>query len=60
MKHIWVVESSGGRKWRPLGNLTAVAFYTKKDARRAMLNNEKFSPGLRWRVAKYARVGGDK
>jgi hypothetical protein len=52
MKHIWVVESSGGRKWWPHGHHYA----TKKLAKRAAKGMTSMSPGLKWRVAKYERV----
>lgn len=58
MKHIWVVESSGGRKWNPSGRYHAAAYFTKKAAK-ADLNERDSAPGLKWRVAKYARVGGN-
>jgi hypothetical protein len=54
MKHIWVVESSGGRKWWPQR-----FFFTKKRANTSAGKLQEESPGLKWRVAKYARVGGN-
>jgi hypothetical protein len=50
MKHIWVVESSGGKKWNPQST-----FWTKIAAEWHMGRFAKQSPGLRWRVAKYVR-----
>lgn len=59
MKHIWVVESSGGRKWRPAGRYGVAAYFTKRAAKLAAKGVAADSPGLKWRVAKYARVGGN-
>ena len=56
MKHIWVVESSSGKKWRPSGNSYALALFTKRDADREVAINAFKDPGLKWRVAKYERV----
>jgi hypothetical protein len=56
MKHIWVVESSGGRKWRPAGRSEPYAYFIKKTAKRAAKGMTSMSPGLKWRVAKYERV----
>lgn len=57
MKHIYVIESSGGRKWRPSGGVTVVrAYYDKRSADASAKANAHVSPGLKWRVAKYARV----
>jgi hypothetical protein len=55
MKHIWVVESSGGRKWRPSGGVFARACFSKLDAKDRMKESAKDFPGLKWRVAKYVR-----
>jgi hypothetical protein len=58
MKHIWVVESSGGRKWSPVGGVLGVfvyASFSKLDAEERMKASAKSSPGLKWRVAKYVR-----
>jgi hypothetical protein len=60
MKHIWVVESSGGRKFHPAGGVFVRAWHSKLDAKMHMKESAKDSPGLKWRVAKYARVGGEK
>lgn len=57
MKHIWVVESSGGRKWRPSGTRYVVALFTKKAAKRYVDDCKKAYPGLKWRAVKYAKVG---
>lgn len=57
MKHIWVVESSGGRKWRPAGAMLPISFFTKRMAKREVRRMKHESPGLKWRAAKYARVG---
>lgn len=57
MKHVWVVESSGGRKWRPSGSPQVLAYFTKKVAESRMNWLKGISPGLKWRVAKYTRVG---
>jgi hypothetical protein len=59
MKHLWVVESSAGKKWRPFGAAMASAYPLKAVAKGAMQYRAKESPGLKWRVAKYARVGGN-
>jgi hypothetical protein len=56
-KHIWVVESSGGRKWRPAGGLFVGALFNKKVAKTHLNTLANRSPGLKWRVAKYARIG---
>jgi hypothetical protein len=53
MKHIWVVESSAGRKWNPA---SAVLFAKKYRATASMRILSDRSPGLKWRVAKYERV----
>ena len=56
MKHLWVVESSGGKKWRPTGDMpTPVTYFTKAHALSVMEYLAIESPGLRWRVAKYVR-----
>jgi hypothetical protein len=59
MKHVWVVESSGGRKWRPAGSPRAESYFTKKVAESRLNWLKENSPGLKWRVAKYARGGGE-
>jgi hypothetical protein len=60
-KHVWVVESSGGKHWRPSGGVHVPhAFFAKKIADFTANQLQKESPGLKWRVAKYARVGGGK
>jgi hypothetical protein len=57
MKHIWVIESSGGRKWRPAGGPTIPYSYFTRLHAKPMLNElAKSFPGLKWRVAKYERV----
>jgi hypothetical protein len=57
MKHIWVVESSGGRKWGAAGGqIVPLAYCTKKQAVHIMRSELQSSPGLKWRVAKYERV----
>jgi hypothetical protein len=57
MKHIWVVESSGGRKYRATGGSFVVrAYFTKKTAHWRLDQLALESPGLKWRVAKYERV----
>lgn len=53
MKHLWVVESSGGRKWSPMFPL---GFLTRKMAKREVGRQAADSPGLKWRVARYERV----
>lgn len=55
-KHIWVVESSGGRKWRPAGNMWPLCDFSKKKAKATAMHNARMSPGLKWRAAKYARA----
>jgi hypothetical protein len=59
MKHIWVVENSGGRKWRPSSQRIATSlpmvYFTKTRAKYFMDRAEECSPGLKWRVAKYTR-----
>lgn len=57
MKHIWVVESSGGRKWTATSK---AVYFVKSRAKKTMSMYAALSPGLKWRVAKYARVGGEK
>jgi hypothetical protein len=56
MKYIWVVESSGGKKWNPAGGPYPAAYFTKRRAKMSMAVNTRFSSGLKWRVAKYERV----
>lgn len=56
MNHIWVVESSGGKKWRASGESMVNAFFSKKSAAALVRYLAKGSPGLKWRVAKYERV----
>jgi hypothetical protein len=53
MKHIWVVESSGGRKWNVAQD---ILFFKRKHATAQMNHLAGFSPGLQWRVVKYERV----
>jgi hypothetical protein len=55
MKHIWVVESSGGRKWRVAGHFGPHTFFFKKPAVKYLALQKANSPGLKWRVAKYVR-----
>lgn len=56
MKHIYVVESSGGRKWTAASK---AVYFVRARAKRTMDMYAALSPGLKWRVAKYARVGGN-
>jgi hypothetical protein len=56
MQHIWVVESSGGKSWRPAGSLQVRGYFKKKVANKVRGFSRKDSPGLKWRVAKYERV----
>lgn len=56
MKRIWVVESSGGKKWLASGENMVWAFFTKRAAKLDAEYAAKESPGLKWRVAKYERV----
>jgi hypothetical protein len=57
MKHIWVLESSGGKSWRPSGYLSFPhTYYSKVTAKRHLARLQSVSPGLKWRVAKYERV----
>lgn len=58
MKHIWVVESTSGKKWRPAADGWLMSYYTRKDAKHIASQEAKNNPGLRWRIAKYVRVGG--
>ncbi len=59
MKHLWVVESSGGRKWRPAGGPTVpYSYFTKRCADALLAELATKSPGLKWRVAKYVREVG--
>lgn len=58
MKHLWVVESSSGKKWRPVGGAMAHSYFNKNAAKGAMKFNAECSPGLKWRVAKYVREVG--
>ncbi len=55
MKYIYVIESSSGRKWGPTGT-APMAYFTKAKAEHFMAAEKEFSPGLKWRVAKYERV----
>lgn len=55
MKHLWVVESSGGRKWNPGGAMLPLVFFSRKAAKREAANQAEDSPGLKWRVARYER-----
>jgi hypothetical protein len=57
MKHIWVVESSGGKKWCASGRIYVCAQFTKKNAKAHRDELAEQSPGLKWRVAKYSRIG---
>jgi hypothetical protein len=50
---LWVVESSGGRKWRPASR---AVHFTKSKAKNAMGLYKEGAPGLEFRVAKYERV----
>lgn len=56
MKHIWVVESSGGKKWSPVGGYNVRAYFTKRRAKDTITVYATDSPGVKWRVAKYERV----
>jgi hypothetical protein len=56
MKHIWVVESSACRKWRPAGGPSIpYSYFTKRFAKPMLDELAKRFPGLKWRVAKYVR-----
>lgn len=57
MKHIWVVESSAGKKWRASG-ITPLVSFTKKGATQRAKFWKKSSPGLKWRAVKYMRMEG--
>jgi hypothetical protein len=55
VKHIYVVESSGGKKWTPFGGTSVRAFFVQKFAKGIAKDQAKLAPGLKWRVAKYVR-----
>jgi hypothetical protein len=53
MKHIWLIESSAGRKWNVA---VREIFYSKNRAQGRAKSEAMETPGLKWRVAKYERV----